>query len=367
MERIATEHQRALENIRLDEQRRREDLERTFRMQIEADGKAHERELRSLSSNADGKLAVDKVMAEERIRVLTEQLAQARSDIDRLKTDLADKSDLPKQMNALRESATAIGMVMDQGGGESAAPTWKEHVAEVAKELAPRLPDLLRAAGETFARTRAPAAQAPVAQAAPMPMMQHHAAPPAQMHGPRLHFATESGIEPRASRVQAAPLPVTASMYPPNMPAGMGEFSPQVPSVLETSMPDMAVPMPPMPPQTQAPAPMPPNMHPATPMQQQAPSMPPPPPAGGPESVDDQQIMMFKDQFEAALSGGYKPEQFAADLKEKFGAEMVRQIGKELNADRIIAAFRRNAPDSPLIKMKGRKWLHAVDVAIKAI
>jgi hypothetical protein len=352
LDRLKADHDRELERKDRESDRRIADLERQHNATLESERMAHARELRSESTAAAGTHASEKITLEERNRVMTEQIAALRADKERMQKELDEKSDLVAQMSKFASLAEAMGFARQDGapeateGGEGG---WKETFAALGKEVIPRLPDMMRAAGETVKNLRTP----PAAAQQQVSMMPHQApmlAPPPQMPMQRLTFASENDPIVTPNRAMAAPLP-QGPMYP-TTPAPSAPVMPTqaiVPVEQSAQMPqpmEQAVAMP------QSPA-APPSMPPT-------PSQAPPPPAEEKGPSDDE-ILQFLPHLQQAYEQKIKPKAFMDQLKASFPVEVIQQFSTVLTARRIIAAIQHSRIQSPFLKLDGKQWLKGLE------
>jgi hypothetical protein len=348
LESIKGEHARAIDIAQRDSERRVADTERVLRMQIDSEAKAHERELNGIRTSFDGKLHTDKSILEDRMRVANEEIARLRDENRRLQDELKEKGNLPDQIQKFTDTAAALGFGKVDGAPEGEAPKrWQDTVGDLAKEVVPRLPEILRGAGDML-QQRAQAKQILQTQQpnqAPPMMAMPQMAPMHQM--PPMPFATEDSSLPRMHQ-GSAPLPITASMYPPNM-----QMPPQQPPQAQMPPQQMSMPAPQNMAIIETPQ-QPPQAPPPTEQPQHTPQQ-----EASEDTIEDSQIMMFRGALEQAIAEKHKPVAFVKQLVEQYGVDMVKQISATLKYDRVMLALRRSpeAAGSVLLTFKGKSWL----------
>jgi hypothetical protein len=348
IESLKADNARVLASQERDAERRVADAERALRAQIDAEKTAHERELRSLQTISDSKQHTDKSLLDERLRIAKEENVRLQGEVTRLTEEVRVKGDLPGQIEKFTAVADALGFAKADGSdqGEGGPKDWKEQVMEVAKEIVPKLPDLLRATGEVLQSRRAAPQQPQQQMVGPgVPMV----APPPGPMPQRLSFATEDTDVAIQHTRGIAPTPVTASMYPPNMPVQQQMVQPEMQQVQPVQQQLQSAPQ---------------MMQPASAPQQQIqpvteqPTQAPPTPPG----ITDAEVLSFRPAFEAGFGSKQKPADFVKDLLTQFPAEAVKNIATALRPEIIFRALHNSpeAKDSVLLSFKGKRWIREV-------
>ena len=175
-----------------------------------------------------------------------------------------------------------------------------------------------------------------------------------------------------------APLPVSASMYPPPVPMQLQQ------------QPVLIQPVPVQQPQYQ-PVTNHRTLQPTTSLGSgvvSSPSMEPSPmmempqqirpePAQQTASVElsqedielDRSIIQIKPQLEQAVATKKKPQELLQEMVASFGIDAVKQITKQITADRVTLALQRNpeGASSSLLKFQGKSWLRQLQAAAEKL
>jgi hypothetical protein len=372
-----------------DGDKRVAEAERIWKDRLEDERRNHERELRSIQSNSDTRLATEKSIADNARTMLQGEVERERAEKARYQQEALEKGDVVAQVQKVTAVAESLGFTKADGAVEGG--DWKSQLLGIGVNLAQNLPEVIANAGNAVAQAKAPHVQ--VVQQ-PGPMYPPALPPGSQSHAPPLAaappmypggFATEDGVDydglpDTRDAVYPGPAGTRPGMVPPPPPeavAGPPTVPPPMPPqpVSAQVPPQPVAPMPPQaPPQ---PAPQPAHSGPQLP----APAVPRPPAtaptppaapaatAGAPE-IPDAQILALRPVFEEALQQQVPPEQFAAELVEEHGVELVGQIAAVLSPQRITAALVKS-PDgarSPLVRRAGQQYLKALfDAVNKAV
>ena len=380
-----------IERVRVEERntadKRVADAERILKDRMTDEQRNHERELRSLEATYTTRNTTEKSISDSRTDMLRGEVERERAEKERYAREATEKGDVVAQVAKVTEVAQQLGF-SKEGGGEPAGD-WKTMLLQMGLQLAQNLPDIITNAGEAVSKAKAgkapPLGSMPMLPPGAPPMMLpgYQQQPAFQPSLPvPMPFGTEDGM----------PVPPTHMTHPAKYPTRPGAPQP----VAAPAGPMMAPPMPmgmPTAPLAQPPLAAPPNQPAESgPLaQQMAPSIPPaapaaPPPRRAPRpapvappplpepavpvlEIPPEQILMFRPAFEAAFAERQPPEQFARDLMETHGKDVVVAVGAAITPAKVTSAI-ASQPDggkSPLVRREGQQYLKAIFAAVRQL
>lgn len=367
---VETRMEKAVAEAKLDSDRRANDIQNRHNERVADIERQHKREIESIRERWELQVGSEKGSWQSRLDLKDAEIARLKEELDRVREEA--RKPLAERLTEAAAVAEAIGYTKDGGGGEE-PKDWKQMGLEIIGNVAGQFPEILRAAGDTFAKAR----QQPTAQQ----VTQYAARPPQQMvavqQAPALPgrrrggFATEDGPDyegPKGTRPpiypQAAPpqTPVQQPIMQPIMP-------PQAPMVQQPMQPIMQ----PATPVEAMPAPVqetPPAPAPSIP----APSMPPPtapsvPPVAATAEAVDGQILQLRPLFETAYSQNAKPEELANYCMQNFGKDNVATVlTMGMTPERFLVAMSNGGfATSRLCRRDGQKFLRETFNVLKSM
>lgn len=179
--------------------RRLAELQRIFELTKGSDDRSHERELRALQATYDGQIKVTSTVGDTQLKVLQQQLAEAKAEMKRLREQLDNAPDPLEKLQEIREQGMALGL---QEKAPDKEPDWKQHAFQLVGGVVQQLPAIF---GEVQKLRSTPTA-AQAAQTQMMMQQQRPQLPPQQMMmGPQGPVPQPRMLPPSARRAELPP------------------------------------------------------------------------------------------------------------------------------------------------------------------
>lgn len=377
LDRADKDYTRSLDALRRDHDREIQSLKNTHEQLLAVERGSYARSVESTKEISDSRVATEKTVLQGKLDTLSSELGRASAEVVSLKSELAKKGSIAKQLGEFESVASSLGFTRGGGeGGEAPEVDWKTLVLTGGVELVKNLPNILASAAQAAqaARGGSPPEQMPRRMMSAPP-----GAPPLSMPSPaQMPWQSEETLhrEPLPESMQRpySGVPV----MPQAGPAMEGPF--QSEPAIEQGNQFQGYPPQGMQPVTES---MPPGhmmMAPATSM----PSMPPVPqarqrraerrsaqqaPAAGAVEVQisDEQLRAFQGDLESALQQGVPPETVAQGVFAMHGkkaAVVANQLSPEGVADALV---RIGQSGSPLTRREGQKFLVALQAELRRL
>jgi hypothetical protein len=380
IESLRGEHLRQLEHQKSVFEMRLGDAERERTRAIEARDIAHRATETALRSTAETAHALT-----------TNEIDRLKTEILDLKRQLAEKEDLPGQVERFAATASVLGFAKSEGEGEAEKPDRWQMLAAIGQQLAASLPDLAAKIAEAASARRAPQQQQLHPGQPPQMRQLPHGPPP--MPPPRrpLPFATEDAtmgsmppaFVPPPHQVAAPPPPPAppvhqvAPQMPMAAPAHFDERFQHEPRHAEPPPARLSAPPPMAPPETvgggvELPrAPVAPRKK-RRPEGERTPRPAPvaavpqaPPPA---PLLTDEQILARRKDLEQAYNTGQTPEQVGQLIALSSGSALPA-IVQSVHPQRIMDVILRSEGGelSPLVRVSGQRWLGEIHAVLQRV
>jgi hypothetical protein len=367
---IRSSYEKQLADLRTDAASRLAEQHRIAEQQRADDRRNADRDEKLMRETFETRLGSLKDMYENRVSAMGQEITRERTETDRYRQESEKNKDVVGKINEIKQTAEALGMRPDTGGGEEYPQDWKGMLSMLGRDLIQKAPDLINSAADSVRSLRQPGQYAAMQPQGSAPGYQPHYQPqPVQNSQGQwvpqeepLAFGTEDGPE------FYSPSDLQSS-NPPRQPRAQPEIPGQVYAPMQVPQPQQPMAAPP------APAPMAPQPMAAYQQPQQQVPQPavraaqPQQPALAAEPISDEQILHFAPVLTQAYEENADPLDFAADFIEQAGPAMARTVASSLTPARVgaVLAKQPGGVSHPLARREGQRFLKLImDAVLKA-
>jgi hypothetical protein len=352
-----------------DGDRRATDIQNRHAERVQDIERQHKHELEGIRERWDLQVKGEGTSWQSRLDLKDAELSRTKAELEQVREEA--RKPLAERITELATAAEAIGYSKEAGGTGEEPKDWKSTGMDIISSVAQNFPEILRAAGDTFAKSRNSAPAVQVQQFAHPSQMHQAPALPAAVARRRGGFATEDGPD------YEGPTGTRPPVYPAGAPAQTPGTArpvaqpPMQPVPVPTVVPEGFAVVPAQP----APLDQQPVMQPATPVamapQPSGTSIIPPAPAvptipsiapAAPANDDagmDAQILQLRPLFEGAYEAKASADDLAQYCLQNFGkptVAMILQMG--VTPERVLMAMQRGGfATSRLCRRDGQKYL----------